>query len=497
MTSVARGLTRRELLAAGSIGAMGLGIPGCVQWRCFGLPEAGPALDVHCHVFNARDLPIRSFAETVLLHQNPGLLRGVLLAFQYALQSPAPDYDSERELLQGLIDGEEAALDLLEDLDPPAGLLNEALDHVQQQDAEAYDELLLEQGLEPGLEADGALLGTIAERAVNWAYVMTRYRTQIAHKLARTFEQVALFTPALVDFDLWLGEHSDVRTSLERQVELYGLLAEWSEGRFHGFVAFDPLRELRDPGGNGGTLARVKEAVQQHGFVGVKVYPPMGFRPLGNAELWPPGDLRRELDTPLRVLYAWCQSENVPILAHCNASNGAGPGYSLRAAPVHWARALQEFPELRLCLGHFGGTAGLRQNPPESWAWQIGQLMQTHEFVYADTSFHDVGLDATEAERQAYLNGVAWLVATFPAARERLVFGSDWQMILIEEGHADYLNRYRRQIEERLGASAARDFTENNARRLLGLDAVGKGNRSRLEEFYEARAMPKPSWWRV
>lgn len=430
-----------------------------------------------------------------MLHTEPGPLKGILLAFEFALQAPAPGYQEELRLLKGLIGGEEGAGGDLDDVQPPPEFMTEALDYVRQRDEAAYEELLERERIEPGIEAEGALLGTVVERAVSWGYLLTRYRTQIATKLSKTYPQVSLFTPALVDFDLWLNDAAPLRTSIAQQVELYGLISEWSGGRFHGFLAFDPLRELQDPSGGGGTLATAKEAVQRHGFIGVKVYPPMGFRPLGNAELWPAGDPRRGLDEPLRRLYRWCQQERVPILAHCNDSNGAEQDFGVRAAPEHWARVLEEFGDLQVCLGHFGGVEGLSNDPTTSWAWQIGALMERYPFVYGDTSFHRVALDATDAERRAYLNGLARLFDAHPQARTRLVYGTDWQMILIAKGHSDYFGRYRREIQGRFGADVASDFTERNARRLLGLDSTGTGTRSRLERFYSRRSMSKPDWW--
>src|SRR5205814_1201277 len=83
--------------------------------------------------------------------------------------------------------------------------------------------------------------------------------------------------------------------------------------RFHGLVAFDPLREIEadgtvddasplppprgvtwedrltetaDAGGTAtvkGSFVVVRHAIEQAGFVGVKLYPPVGFRPALNA----------------------------------------------------------------------------------------------------------------------------------------------------------------------------------------------------------------------
>ena len=54
-------------------------------------------------------------------------------------------------------------------------------------------------------------------------------------------------------------------------------------------------------------------------------------------------------------LFEWCAANNVPIMAHTNNSNGAGPGYGTRANPKYWQPVLQKFPTLRVNFAHFGG----------------------------------------------------------------------------------------------------------------------------------------------
>src|SRR5215467_13170778 len=142
-------------------------------------------------------------------------------------------------------------------------------------------------------------------RYIRWALLYTRNRYELAEELdqlhgkVRQKSRVALMTPAIVDFSKWLEDEDQL--SIEDQVDVMARIARRKDGpRVHGFVGFDPLRKAlyddykrkpddRDP------LAIVRGAIEVNqiphnrsttgGFIDVKLYPPMGFRAIGNAEL--------------------------------------------------------------------------------------------------------------------------------------------------------------------------------------------------------------------
>ena len=72
----------------------------------------------------------------------------------------------------------------------------------------------------------------------------------------------------------------------------------------------------------------------KRGFLGVKLYSPMGFKPMGNAAqdvTFPAYASQSEpgfgaaLDKALDALYAWCEANEVPILAHTPTANRRAP----------------------------------------------------------------------------------------------------------------------------------------------------------------------------
>jgi hypothetical protein len=82
---------------------------------------------------------------------------------------------------------------------------------------------------------------------------------------------------AFVDFDHWLTPL--LRTAHEDQIKLHQLLSQLSGGYMLPLVAYNPWSDVLD---NGKTLQRILDALDRRGFVGVKIYPPNGFRPYGN-----------------------------------------------------------------------------------------------------------------------------------------------------------------------------------------------------------------------
>ena len=237
-------------------------------------------------------------------------------------------------------------------------------------------------------------------------------------------------TPALVNFTAWfgpLGQASGDRTvPMRRQVEVMARIAQRRNGpRVHGFVGFDPLRQalFRRHGGppEDEPLAVVKKAVEDHGFIGVKLYPPMGFRATGNAALgdaFPKHvvaadglgpDAGRKLDAELDRLYAFCAENNVPIMAHTSDSYGSAKDYGKRANPAAWIKVLEKYPALRINLAHFGGfnRGGTRENAEQSWGWAIGRAFAAAATpnVYADISLLQRG--AAPLRRAAALRRLA------------------------------------------------------------------------------------------
>ncbi len=371
---------------------------------------------------------------------------------------------------------------------------------------------------------------------IRWGLLFTRYRFQLADELHRLHGgRSKLLTPALVDFAAWLGPAGESSfgnrsAPMREQVEAMARISRRKTGpRVHGFVAFDPLRQalfrLRGGPPADEPMAVAKRAIEELGFIGVKLYPPMGFRPTGNAELGNGlpahvisaseglgSNAGRLLDAALDELYGWCAQNSVPVMAHASNSYGSLPGYGVRANPAGWVKVLEKYPALRLNMAHFGGfnRGGNREQPEQSWGWTIGKMLgaASTPHVYVDISSFGEVLQRTPEQRRY----IAWLfkkfLEQFPTAPRRLVYGSDWTMAGYADGFPSRATPSHRN--DRLYPDIVTDFLRRdlgfgfeqvdaimfgNAVRFMGLgqDQRAQGTRGRLEQFY-LRASLSSAW---
>ncbi len=495
-------INRRAFLT----GASGIFVAGCANVNLgrsftdfFGLTDEG-VVDAHCHIFNSDDLAIEGFVERVILPEYGKLGKWVADALDWALQKSAPGFQKESDLLDRLLSGDSFVE--FEALESEAELLDGYLNQRRESDPDLYEEMYEEVNGTPrpegfvDPEAENAqFIDTVVARALRWGRLITRYRVEIAQTLLDTYPNVDLFTPALVDMDMWLDDRAKVR--LSDQLRLQSKIARWSHGRIHPFMAYDPLREaMSEDDPLSGSLRWVATAVEEYGAVGVKLYPPMGFRPADNSSKAEAGELEQAIDVALDAFYSWCVENDVPVQAHCNRSNEASPGAKDGANPKYWRLVLERHPMLRLNLSHFGGTEAIARDVENSWAHEIASLMQDYDHVYADFGFHDIALDADDDEIERFFEGLRWLHGQFSALGDRSIYGSDWQMIMIKKNHEDYLETYSKLMKDYLGSDVSRSFRGENAMRYLGLDGQDSGNRRRLAAFYQAHGMALPRWWR-
>ncbi len=444
---------------------------------------------MHCHDFNASDLPITGFiARTIpgLSEITRGLtpipeqiLRRVVGTIHGWLNAEAPSADAE-------VPGLRAALARggLVAAAPPLALPRAV-----------FDRLAAQIGSLLGL--DQAALGEGLFQLAETLHLVSHPRARIAATLATIYPTVSLFVPLLVDYDAWTDDHA--ASSLASQVpanvrvarlSMHGCIGR-ADARLHPFIAFDPLRD--------GGLAIVQQAVLRSGFIGVKLYPSVGFLPLGNAELGGNPARGQALDAALRGLYALCEAEEIPITAHASPGNEFALGYGEMAAPARWAPVLSEFPNLRLNFGHFGhetGTGGAEGiEARDAWMRQAAELIETHAHVYADLSSSPLVYDAAYATRfGAHLTALG---ARFRRLPSRLMYGSDWWLNRFDPRGETAVGAFQRFLGECLGP--ARDaIMGRNALRFLGfLDdddrlAIANRNQQRLRAFYGSE--PLPPW---
>lgn len=333
---------------------------------------------------------------------------------------------------------------------------------------------------------------------IKWAAVLRQPRMGILRAYAGRYgggDAIAAVAPSLVDYEQWL-EDKPASPFLD-QVMVMDRIQQHAPARcgmiLHSLVPYDPLRQARgEPVAEDGrsALDLVKDAVFDHGFVGVKIYPPMGFRPRGNADNPRFEVSGRKLDEALDSLFAWADDQGVPIMTHALRSQAASTGAGEHAAPKHWAQVLSDFERLRLNLGHFGDFDEVG-DPDGPWERQAAELMAAHDNVYADMGYLGSALGAADMEVRAERLGA--LAAEFaepdgPLLEHRLMYGSDYSMIGQAVGHPDYLAEWRRFMRLAFVSDDLARFEKWNAVAFFGLDRDGP-NRRRLHGWYSRHGL--------
>ena len=463
--------------------------------------EPVPVIDVHTHVFNGHDLPLQGVLNALgvplgVSHSLAKLLNTLTSSDDFdgsPLISPGPLAEASLE------DTRSKAANALvnrakENLASPAteSLLsvlsqeerNELLEYVGQgrlalastalpkdfatlsqkeQDLEIIVQALAKANFPPG-ESDTPHVLDASSPAVRSGYfsfleVMTRRNREIALELKdRQYPDVDLFVHHMMDMER--AYDSKPVVSFEEQIHRMTKLDRSFDGNFVHFVAFDPFR--RDD-----SLESVKRGLAA-GAIGVKFYPPSGFRASGNTlpndpgipSILKPGARMRWLSrykdlTSARLddlndkLFAYCELNDIPIFTHCTPKGfEADEDYGKMADPAFWAPVLEKYKKLRLCFGHSGGHAfwfpqAAADAEEVRFGRMVADLCLKHPNVYCEVGYLEQILKP--GDRELFKNRLKEQIdrpSTAPTGSwklgNKIMYGSDWHMIHKEKGHEQY-----------------------------------------------------------
>jgi predicted TIM-barrel fold metal-dependent hydrolase len=338
-----------------------------------------------------------------------------------------------------------------------------------------------------------------------------------------------LLVPAMVDYGCWLRDDPSEGSTFAHQVEVWAEIARRDGGpAVHGYVAYDPLRQVlieanRLPSGRtcrDEPLLLAKTALQEKGFLGVKLYPPMGFQPSGNAMRdfrYPervlrdrfkdePGDaakLGQELDGALDRLYDYCWEHRIPIMAHGGNSIGANECYGLMADPTYWLPVFKRAKPPPVMLAHYGGF-DQRARPyripdkcdaeielPFEQTWEAVVCRHVEQFdrpgapcpVYVDISMLTEVFRAADAARIA--ERFKEMFGRYPMMRDHVVFGTDWSMLALMNGAPHFTHDVHAFLGSVWGKSPpdVRAVMRDNFLRFAGL-GLGQPGRDRIAKVY-------------
>ncbi len=261
-----------------------------------------------------------------------------------------------------------------------------------------------------------------------------------------------------------------VPVSLEQQHQELAQIAA-TDNTCIPFIGVDPRRK--------GVFDIVKTLHSSQGFKGIKLYPPLGYYPN---------------DARLAPIYTYAEENKLPIMAHCSRGgvsikkvtdamlqepNPLGRSVVKMKAkhfsdiytdPANYDPIATQYPNLNICLAHFGGDGEWDKYLEHSWhpgsleeskSWLsvILDLIQTHDNIYADIS-------STLFQKDSYMDLLLVLLEN-KKVRERVLFGSDYYMM---ERIKSQERKMAIKIRSRLGSALFKQIAETNPKRYLGIE---------------------------
>ncbi len=215
------------------------------------------------------------------------------------------------------------------------------------------------------------------------------------------------------------------------------------------FIMFDPRRKS--------AVEICKFALENQGFLGIKLYPPLGYFPV------PTVRQSDKINNALEEMYDYCGKERIPITVHCSTAGAyaqVNPDWEdiwEKTAPFQWLETIRKY-ELKVNFAHFGGKYikhPLDQKTKKSLEWHLNiqtimgsayrmNIIGDKESVFADISYHS--LAHNRKLQDEYFQDLKELLSN-KYSQTQVIFGSDasmishtWSEIEVLQPFLSYLN---------------------------------------------------------
>jgi uncharacterized protein len=280
----------------------------------------------------------------------------------------------------------------------------------------------------------------------------------------------------VLPMDMELMGAGKVRKSIDVQHAELAKLRDNHGDRVIPFAAVDPRRP--------DVVQKTIALVEQHGFRGLKLYPPLGYHPN---------------DPALGPLYTYAEEKGLPVISHCSRPAGVQfrgrPTEQMRRDPLtgelrdgntlellttftdptSYEPILTKHPRLRVCLAHFGGAGEWdrylkRETDADGkaepdWLSKILDLIRGGRYPNLWT---DVSYTVFADDEHLYLLKV---LLSDERVLARTLFGSDFYVVANAR-----LEERRRSVRLRaiLGEDLFQVIAEYNPARFLGGPVRGR-----------------------
>jgi predicted TIM-barrel fold metal-dependent hydrolase len=237
------------------------------------------------------------------------------------------------------------------------------------------------------------------------------------------------------------------------------------------FAAADPRRS--------GVVEQTVQLLEERGFRGIKLYPPIGYHPN---------------DPAMAPLYDYAAERGIPVLTHCSRPSSVQyrgePTEQMRIDPVSGQRLelgrfelltrftdpdayvpiLDRRPNLKLCLAHWGGAGdweAFLDDPwdaraptgEKSWLAKVTEMITSGKY---ENLYTDIAYTIWANDEYVY---VLKVLLSDERLRRRVLFGSDFYVV----ESAEFEERGRSvRVRAVLGEELFRTIACDNPKEYLG-----------------------------
>lgn len=302
---------------------------------------------------------------------------------------------------------------------------------------------------------------------LDWFNFMTKDYNRITRELFAEYPEIDIFIHHDMDMDDWY-ELAPPKLPYEEQVKRVNDLAGRYGGRIVPFFAYNPRK----------SLDHLKASINHSGnntdshYIGVKFYPPSGYQPWYD-------DQSNDWQIRNLELYTFCVKHDIPVFTHCNYGGmEAGKDYWKNNNVEYWKKVLEKFPSIRLCFGHSGGDAGWlgdfdskklkelgHDTFEKSFPGQIYHLCINYKNVYCEFGYLPdiIDLDNRNKFRKRLVQCIEDSVSDKYKFSEKMLYGTDWHMIMQEHGYHDYYESFTKLFMHKSLRPYRDEFFSRNA----------------------------------
>ena len=261
----------------------------------------------------------------------------------------------------------------------------------------------------------------------------------------------------VLPMDMKYMDLGEIEESLDEQHKTLLRMVEDYPGQVIPFYAVDPRRD--------DIVKRVEESLHEDKFRGVKIYPNLGYYPN---------------DDKLMKVYDLCQKRDMPVMTHCTPSGVWQYKLSYEdrvrfSHPRNYERILKDFPNLRLCLTHFGGAdewaKHLKGKTPHeddnrAWVRWIADLIRSGDYpnLYTDISY-TIFMRKPKGLYFDYFDYLKVLLED-EKLQTKVLFGSDYYMVEREPLSEKEVSV---SLRSRLGGKLYFQIAHHNPKKYLGI----------------------------